>query len=150
MAGAMGRSGIWAIWATGAVLALLLILIGPAGLGTMLAGWAETMRQIVSGLGPTSLSVLRALAIALIVVFVGLCGLASRDRLRVGRPLFMVGLVFVLLVAVPGGSDEGGDGLRWAGAFLLALIASLGMTARLLGRRRDGRPLPDPFRDDRG
>lgn len=144
----MGKGGIWAVWIAGAVLAMLLIVIGPAGLGATLADWLDRLRAALSALGPMSVSVLRALAIALIVVFVGLCGLASREGLPVGRPLFAVGLVFVLLVAIPGAADPQGDGLRWSGAFLLALVASLVMTARLTRHRRGGQAPSLPFSGD--
>ena len=129
--------GIWTIWAAGAVLAIVLIAIGPAGLGAFLGEMLEGFRARLSDLGPATVAVLRALAIAVLVVFIGLCGLASRQRLAVGRTLFAVGLVFVLLVAWP---SAGEDGLRWSGALILALVASIVMTGRLLNRRGASQP----------
>ena len=125
------------IWVTGIVLAVLAYVIGPDRF--MDTVWAvlwdlqTALTRLAENLELVSFDLLRAAAIGLFIVFVLLCLIAIRRRLRGWMALILVS--FFYLSAVGSGSYQDSRG-GWFMAFLLALGGAMGMTTRLMRAER--------------
>jgi hypothetical protein len=143
------REQILMIWIGGFVLAVALYVIGPDRF--IDACWNlfdtidVTLREFAAQLGVRTYGVVRALAIALFVVFAVLCVLASRQGHRGFWPFIVVTAVFMMLTWQPFGVYPAPLG-RWIVALVLVVVAGIIMTQRLTAppRWRDGPPPPYP------
>lgn len=131
-----GRS-IAAIWLGGVVLALVIYGVGPDrfvwGLQDFLEDFRLSAAALIARLGMMSFDLLRALAIALFVVFIGLSIVAIQRG--VARKMLVLVVVggFLLLTGRPGYDDYGAYSNRgWVAAFCLAAIGAAMMTRRLM------------------
>lgn len=145
----MRRETLIAIWAGGLVLAALIYLIGPDQFLDTVLGVLDALdyafRRLFVSLGLQIFTVVRALAIALYVVFVVLAIMsASRGRRGVGA-LIVVTIVFALLVWRPYADYPAPVG-RWIVAFALVLVSAMIMTQRLMTPPRQDRWPPFPPR----
>ncbi|HTR17582.1 MAG TPA: hypothetical protein VMI52_11195 [Acetobacteraceae bacterium] len=133
----MNRRTIGLIWALGLALAALIYAAGPGGVMRHVLLAAERLGDVALDLMATisnsAFDMLRALAIALYVVFVCLGVMAVHQGLRGRTALVTVTLLFLLLVLPEAEAGSSGSTLRWWAAFLLAAFAAFGMTRRLLG-----------------
>jgi hypothetical protein len=143
------RETILMIWIGGIVLAAALYLIGPDRFfDVCLAVLNEidaVFRNLVAELGAQTYGVVRALAIAIFVVFAVLAVLASQRGLHGFWPLVVVSAVFMALVWRPYAVYPAPIS-RWIAALVLVVVAAVIMTQRLsvATLRRNG-PLPPPF-----
>lgn len=131
----MRRETLVLIWIAGLVLAALIYLVGPDQFLTVvmdtLNAIDDAFRHLVFTLGAQIFGIVRALTIALYVVFVVLALLsASRGRRGVGA-LILVTIVYALLVWRPYADYPAPVG-RWIVAFALVLTSAIVMTQRLL------------------
>jgi hypothetical protein len=90
--------------------------------------------------------VLRALAIAVYVVFLALAVMAARRGFRAVGPLVVVSIVFLAVVWRPF-SDRPPGSLHWLAALAVVVAAAAGMTRQLAGPPRRG---PRPYGDEDG
>ncbi len=130
----MRRESILAIWFGGLVLAVALYLVGPDRFFDALLNLADAIdaafRELVATLGAQTYSAVRALAIALYVVFAVLALLASqRGRGGMGALVVITG-VFLILVWRPFGV-YGVPISRWMAALVLVAVGGAVMTQRL-------------------
>jgi hypothetical protein len=143
------RENILAIWIGGFVLAVLLYLIGPdrfLDVGMVLIDRVEAVfRKLLISLGAQTYGVIRALAIAMYVVFAVLAFLASQRGMRGIGALVVVTVVFLVLVWRPYADYPAPIG-RWLGALILVIVGAVVMTQRLTGEtfHRHGPPPPYP------
>ncbi|MBS0641229.1 MAG: hypothetical protein JSS43_15250 [Proteobacteria bacterium] len=124
-----------AIWVGGLILAAVIYLVGPDQFLDTVLNTLDAIdtafRRLFITLGLQVFSVVRALAIALYIVFVVLAIMsASRGRRGVGA-LIVVTIIFALLVWRPYADYPAPVG-RWIIAFALVLVAAMIMTQRLL------------------
>ena len=147
----MRRETLAFIWIGGLVLALVIYLVGPDQFLDAVWNTVDALdyafRHLVFNLGVQIFGVVRALAIALYVVFAVLAVLsASRGRRGVGA-LIAVTIVFALLVWRPYSDGPAPTG-RWIVAFGLVLVSAMAMTQRLLRAPKEPRwpPFPPPPR----
>lgn len=131
----MRRQTIAAIWIGGLILALLLYITGPdrfveAALNTLDAV-DEALRTMLTLLGMQAFNAVRALTIALYVVFVVLSGLAIHRGLRAWGGLIVISLLFAVLVWHPWFQPPAPMG-RWLTALILCAAGALVVTQRLL------------------
>lgn len=145
----MRRETILMIWIGGLVLAVALYLIGPDRFFDTFLDLIDTIdvafRNVVAALGAQAYNAVRALAIALYVVFVVLALLASQRGHRGMGALFIVTVVFLALVWRP--YDDFPTPInRWIGALVLVIVGAVVMTQRLTAppHRRDRPPPPYP------
>jgi hypothetical protein len=130
------------IWIGGLALAALIYLVGADqfmdAVAVALNALDATFRHVLFTLGTQLFGVVRALTIALYVVFVILAVLsASRGRGGVGALIF-ISILYALLTWRPFEDYPPPVG-RWIVAFALVLVAAIVMTQRLLASPRDGR-----------
>jgi hypothetical protein len=143
------REGILAIWIGGFVLAVLLYLIGPDrfwDVCMVLIDQVEAVfRNLLISLGAQTYGVIRALAIAMYVVFAVLAVLASQRGMRGIGALMVVTVAFLVLVWRPYTYYPAPIG-RWMAALILVIVGAVVMTQRLTGGtfRRHGPPPPYP------
>jgi hypothetical protein len=134
------------IWIGGLVLAVALYLIGPDRFFDACVNLFDTIdaafRNLVAMLGAQTYSVVRALAIALYVVFAVLAVLASQRGHRGLGALLVVSVVYLILVWRPYDTYPVPIS-RWIGALGLVVVGAMVMTRRLTVQPfvRD-RPLP--------
>jgi nicotinamide riboside transporter PnuC len=142
----MRRDHILMIWIGGIVLAVALYLIGPDrffdSVFSLLDGLDAALRNLVAEMGAKAYGVVRALAIAIYVVFAVLAVLASQRGHRGFWPLVVVSGVLMMLIWRPFGVYPAPLS-RWIAALVLVVVAAVVMTQRLTipPPRRDG-PLP--------
>ena len=136
----MRERSIATIWLGGIVLALVIYVVGPDRFVWSLHDFLEDFRfsatALFAHLGMMSFDMLRALAIALFVVFIGLSIVAIQRG--VARKMLVLVVVggFLVLTAQPGFDDYGAYSNRgWVAAFCLAAIGAAMMTRRLLQHR---------------
>ncbi|MGD0103774.1 MAG: hypothetical protein ABSC06_07020 [Rhodopila sp.] len=145
----MRRESILIIWVGGFVLAVALYVIGPDRFFDACVNLIDEIdgafRTLVAMLGAQTYAVVRALAIAIYVVFAVLAVLASQRGHRGVGALMVVTAVFLILIWRPY------DGFpapisRWIAALALVVVAAVVMTQRLTASplRRDGPPPPYP------
>ena len=131
------------VWLAGAALAVLAYAVGPDRVVTIAFDAFHRasfyLDQLIHNLTAATLEVLRAAAIGLFAVFVGLSLLAIRRHANGVAGLIVVAIIFLLLVWGAEGDNPAAN-LRWAAALLLAALAALGATRRL------GRPPLPPQR----
>jgi hypothetical protein len=143
------RESILMIWIGGLVLAVALYLIGPDRFFEACLDLIDELdtafRNLVAMLGAQTYAVVRALAIAIYVVFVVLAFLASQRGHRGMTALVIVTAAFLILVWHPY------DGFpapisRWIAALALVFVGAVVMTQRLTAPliHRDGPPPPYP------
>lgn len=145
----MRRESILMIWIGGLVLAVALYLIGPDRFFDAVVNLFDTIdiafRNLVAALGVQTYSVIRALAIAIYVVFAVLAVLSSqRGHSGIGA-LFVVTILVTILVWRP--YDIYPAPLsRWIVALALNVAGAVVMTQRLTMQpiRRDRPPPPYP------
>jgi predicted anti-sigma-YlaC factor YlaD len=137
------------IWAGGLVLAAALYLIGPDRFFDACLNLMDSIdaafHALVVALGAQTYSVIRALAIAIYVVFAVLAFMASQRGLRGIGALVVVSAVLLILVWRP--YDFYPVPLdRWLAALILVVVGAAVMTQRLSApeERRDGPPPPYP------
>lgn len=139
----MRRETILTIWIGGLVLAAALYGIGPerfldACLSAIDAVDAA-FRLLVFNLGAQAFAVVRALTIALYVVFAVLAFLAAQRGQRGVGALVLVSIALAVLVWRPY-NPYPAPFARWVVAFALVLVSAIVMTQRLLmpSMRRHG------------
>jgi hypothetical protein len=135
----MHERSIAAIWLGGIILALAIYVVGPDrfvwGFQDFIENFGFSAAALIARLGTMSFDLLRALAIALFVVFVGLSVVAVQRG--VARRVLILVVVggFLALTGRPGFDDYGAYSHRgWVGAFFLAAIGAAMMTRRLTHR----------------
>ena len=137
--GSVRREQILAIWIGGLVLAVLLYVIGPErffnSFWTVFDALDAGLRHIVRAFGYRAYEMVRAVAIALYVVFAVLAVLASRRGHGGIASLVIVTFVCVLLVGDPFSVFPAPLG-RWLLALILVLAGAVVMTQRLMGPSR--------------
>jgi hypothetical protein len=142
----MRRDHILMIWIGGILLAVALYLIGPDRFFDTFFGLIDAIdaafRYLLAELGVRTYSVVRALAIAIYVVFAVLAVLASQRGHRGFWALVVVSGVFMMLIWRPFGVYPAPLS-RWMAALALVVVAAVVMTQRLTATtaRRNG-PLP--------
>ena len=133
------------IWIGGFVLAVALYLIGPDRFFDVclafINGIDDAVRNVVAALGAQTYGVIRALAIAIYVVFALLAFLASQRGHRGLWALIVVTATLMLLVWRPE-SPYPAPISRWIGALVLVVIAALIMTQRLTLQPPRRAPVP--------
>jgi hypothetical protein len=139
------RESILMIWIGGLVLAGALYLIGPDrfydACMDLIDGIDTAFRNLVAMLGGQAYRVVRALAIAIYVVFVVLAFLASQRGHRGIGALFVVSAVFLILVWRP--YDYFPAPLnRWIAGLALVVAGAVVMTQRLIAPPIRRPPLP--------
>ncbi len=131
----MRRDTLVMIWIGGLVLAAAIYVVGPDQFLdvclTVLDLIDDWIRRLVLTLGAQIFGVVRALAIALYVVFAVLAFLAAQRGRRGIWALIVVTVTFLMLVWRPYSEFPVPVG-RWVIAFTLALVAAIVMTQRLL------------------
>jgi hypothetical protein len=137
------------IWVGGLILAALIYLVGPDQFFDSVLNVLDTIdfgiRRLILSLGAQIFGVIRALAIALYIVFVVLALIASARGRRGMAALIVVSIVYALLVWRPYSVEDIPAG-RWIVAFLLVMVSAIVMTQRLLTPPREGRWPPFPPR----
>jgi hypothetical protein len=130
--GGVNRNVIGLIWLGGLVLAAVLYV---AGSEHVLAWFFHAMAQVrwyidygFFLLAVQALDLLRAVAIALFVVFLALGFLAARRRVPVAAAMIGISVLFLLLVRL----NLFDPGTRWVFAALLTGAGAIMMTTRLL------------------
>jgi hypothetical protein len=122
------------IWIGGLVLAVALYLIGPDRFFDAVLNLGDTIdaafRNLVAMLGAQTYSVVRALAIALYVVFAVLALLASQRGHRGLGALLVVSTVYLILVWRPYDTFPAPIS-RWIAALVLVVVGAVVMTQRL-------------------
>ena len=145
----MRREILAIIWVGGLILAALIYLVGPDQFFDSVLNVLDTLdfgfRRLILSLGAQIFGVIRALAIALYVVFVVLALIASARGRRGMGALIVVSIVYALLVWRPYAEADIPTG-RWIVAFVLAMVSAIVMTQRLLTPPREGRWPPFPPR----
>ena len=142
----MRREHILMIWIGGLVLAVALYLIGPDRFFDACFGLFDAIdrafRGLFAALGARTYGAVRALAIAVYVVFAILAVLASQRGHRGFWALIVVTVTFMVLTWRPYGIYPAPLG-RWVAALVLVVVAAVVMTKRLTMplMHRDG-PLP--------
>jgi uncharacterized membrane-anchored protein len=137
------------IWAGGLVLAVALYLIGPDRFFDACLNLMDEIdgafRALVAALGAQTYGVIRALAIAIYVVFAVLAFIASQRGHRGIGALVVVSAVFLILVWRPYDFYPAPIS-RWLAALILAVVGAVVMTQRLSAppERREGPPPPYP------
>lgn len=145
----MQRQSILMIWIGGLALAVALYLIGPDRFFDacldFIDGIDATLRNLVLTLGAQTYGVIRALAIAIYVVFAVLAFMASNRGHRGIGALVVVTAVFLIFVWRPYDLYPAPIS-RWIAALVLALVGAMVMTQRLTAppSRRGGPPPPYP------
>lgn len=145
----MRRETILMIWIGGFLLAVALYLIGPDRFFDACLNLIDAVdvafRNLVATLGVQAYSVVRALAIAIYVVFAVLAVLASQRGHRGIGALVVITVVFLVLVWRP--YDFYPTPIsRWIVALALVVAGAVVMTQRLTATpfRGDGAPPPYP------
>lgn len=122
------------IWVVGAAIAILAYAIGPdrvvAGAFSAFNAASWYLDRIVHNLTAATLQGLRAVAIGLFIVFVGLSLLAIRRQAHGPTGLIVVTIVFLLLIWGAEGNHPSANA-RWTAALVIAALAALGATRRL-------------------
>jgi hypothetical protein len=129
------RNTVGLVWLVGILLTVALYATGPDRFlqvsFDVLLHLQDVFQAIVASFTVQALELVRALAVGLFAVFVGLAVLASRRGLRARAALVVVTALFLaLLYPAMGGYYLSTS--RWFGAFLLAAVGALVMTRRLL------------------
>ena len=147
----MRRETLALIWIGGLVLAALIYAVGPDQfLDTVLNALDAIdfgIRRLILTLGAQVFGVVRALTIALYVVFVVLALISSSRGRRGMWALIVVTAAVALLVWRPY-ADYPAPAGRWIVAFALVLVSAIVMTQRLMQPPREGRW--PPFRPPPG
>ena len=132
----MRQQQILMIWIGGFVLAVALYVVGPDrfidACWDLIDTIDATLRDLAAELGARTYGVVRALGIAIYVVFAVLCVLASRRGQRGFWPLIVVTAVFMALTWQPFGVYPAPLS-RWIVALALVVVAAIIMTQRLSG-----------------
>jgi hypothetical protein len=142
----MRRDQILMIWIGGVVLAVALYLIGPDRFFDTFFDAIDSIdvafRNLLAELGVKTYGIVRALAIAIYVVFAVLAYLASQRGRHGFWALLVVSFVFMMLVWRPFGVYPAPLS-RWMAALVLVVVAAVIMTQRLVmpSVQRNG-PLP--------
>jgi len=146
--GIVRRESILAIWVGGLVLAVALYLIGPDQFFDACLDLIDRIdaafRALVATLGAQTYSAVRALAIALYIVFAVLSVLASQRGHRGMGAFVVVTGIFLILVWRPYASFPAPIS-RWIAALALVAVGAAVMTQRLTApalRREPPPPYP--------
>ena len=145
----MRREQILMIWVGGIVLAVALYLVGPDRFFDACLNLIDSIdaafRNMVAELGMKTYGVVRALALAIYVVFAVLAVLASQRGQRGFWPLIVVSALFMTLIWRPFGVYPAPLN-RWLAALILVVIAAVIMSQRLTVKplRRNGSLPPYP------
>jgi hypothetical protein len=137
------------IWIGGLVLAVALYLIGPDRFFDacldLINGIDTAFRNLVAMLGAQTYGAVRALAIAIYVVFAVMAFLSSQRGSRGTGALLVVTAVFLILVWRPYDAYPAPIS-RWIAALCLVVVGAVVMTQRLVAPplRRNGPPPPYP------
>ena len=131
----MRKNPVALVWLFGACAAIAVYLLGSNWLMDTLTSLAATLAILLDGvvrqLTSLTAGLVRALAIGLLVTFIGLSMLAIRAGQRGRMALILVSGGFLWLVGFFGGGASRED---WVEALLLAAAGALVMTQRLLRR----------------
>ena len=138
----MDRNTLTLVWIGGAVLAVLVYVIGPdhflTGLWGILDNVEAAFHALLSFLGTQAFNVVRAVAIALYILFLVLGVIALQKGVRSVGALIVVTLGFLILVWRPDAASYVSTS-RWLTALLLAIVGAVVLTQRLLDSQRQGR-----------
>ncbi len=133
------------VWAGGVALAVIAYAIGPEHVAMAVldaierAAWAVS--DIVHNLTNSALHVMRAAAIGLIGVFVGLSILSIARTGRGHAALVVIGLTFLMLVWGATGDGPGAN-TRWMLALFVAAAGAVATTNRLTHGEPGGWRIP--------
>jgi hypothetical protein len=126
------------IWVVGLALAFGLYVTGPERFfASLLSAFDEFIWRLQDALyvfGSKTFEVIRALAIALFVVFFALGVVAAQRGIKARGALTLVSALFLILLAGPG-SGTPIHPSRWTEAFVLSAVAAVVMTQRLMRHR---------------
>ncbi len=127
------RRPVAIVWIVGLLLALLLYLRQPEyildSITVALSDVEQRFDGFIISLSHQSILIIRALAIALFVVFVALAVIAAQRGLPARRMLLVVAFLYIVLLWHPfSGLILARD---WVFAFLISAVASLVMTRRI-------------------
>ncbi len=128
----MHRNTVLLIWVLGVLLALLLIFAGPNPVQRALEQALDRIEILVDRLNGPTTEVVRAAAIALYCVFLALCVVALRLGLPALGAAIVVSVLFLLLAGYVFAWMFYLSHPHWGMALILALVASLTMTRRVL------------------
>lgn len=142
----MRREHIALIWIGGFVLAVVLYMVGPDRFFDAVWNFTDAIdaaaRDLVAELGIRSYGVVRALAIAIYIVFAVLAMLASQRGLHGTWALILVTAACMVLIWRPFGIYPAPLS-RWLTALILVLIGAAVMTRRLIAHSGPPRgPVP--------
>jgi hypothetical protein len=136
------------VWLGGVLLAAALYVVGPDRFIASCLDAFDTLQDALQTLalvlGARAYDVLRALAIALYIVFLVLALMAARRGFRAVGPLVVVSILFLALVWRPF-SDRPPGSLHWLAALAVVTVAAAGMTRQLVGPPPGG---PWPYAND--
>jgi hypothetical protein len=110
---------------------------------SLIARLDDAFQELVFLFGAQAFNVVRALAIAIYIVFVLLALLAAQRGIRAIGALIVVSGVYLLMVWHPEAVGASAIG-RWFTALLIASVGGLVMTQRLLHAPGRGNPPPAP------
>lgn len=143
----MRRQTLLAIWTGGFVLAAVLYVVGPDrfldAILTAVDSIDAAFRTMLAAMGAQVYSVVRALAIAIYVVFLVLAFAAARRGLRASGAIVTVTIVLLILVWKPWGYYPA-PLTHWIAALALVVAGAIVMTQRLIAPPRQGPPPPYP------
>ena len=133
----MKRDPVSLVWIAGLVLAVVFYLLDPGRIaeqvGLVLSAVASQVDLAFAQITFAAAGAVRAAALALFAVFVGLSLLTIRRGGRGRAALVLVSAAFLALVAV---GDAGPGERRWGEALLLAGAGALVMTRRVRSEPR--------------
>ena len=128
------RRPVALVWIVGIILAVLLYVSQPEhlldGIAAVLAQLSDSVDTAIASFSVQSFLMVRALTVALFAVFIGLGLVAAARGLRAKRTLLVVTALYIVLLWRPMGGVV--TVRSWVLAFILALVAALVMTRRLL------------------
>ena len=144
----MRREQVAMIWIGGLVLAVALYVVGPDRFIDACWDLIDTIddgfRALVAQLGAQTYGVVRALALAIYVVFAVLCVLASRRGHHGFWPLIVVTAVFFMLTGHPFGIYPAPLS-RWMVSLAVMVIAAVVMTQRVTAAPPNRGSSPPPY-----
>ncbi len=128
------RRSVALVWVVGIIVAVLLYAAQPEhlldGLSNLLGQLGDGIDTLIASFSMQSFLIVRALTVALFIVFIVLGLIAASRGLRAKRTLLVVTFLYAVLLWRPMGGVA--TVRSWLLAFVLALIAALVMTRRLL------------------
>jgi hypothetical protein len=139
------RNPVVIIWVIGLAIALAVYAAGPFDVTAVLVEAVNRiwwfLGDLVHAIPLASFGAVRALAVGLFVVFVGLSLLAIRAGHRGRAGLVVISVLFLALIWH---QETAYANPRWFAALVLAGVGAMVMTSRLLGPSRTSAAPPPP------